>query len=77
MKSIIKGWWHVIVAVVAAVWLIFGWVQNVNAGLNRITTLEETSVRKDVLNATMLRIETELKQLNENWRRHYEESDHE
>jgi len=77
VRSIIKGWWHVISAVAVLVWLGFGWVQTVNASIDRVATLEETSVRKDVLNETMLRIEAELKQLNDNWKRHYEESPNE
>lgn len=82
MKQFIRNWWHILTAVAGVVWFstsgAVSWVQEVNASMRLTSKLEETSVRKDVLNQTMLRIETELRLLNENFERHYrEESPHE
>jgi hypothetical protein len=78
MKQFIKGWWHVTSAVAAGLWLVgaavFGWVGEVNASMRETLEIHENYVRKDVLNETMLRIEAELRQLNENFKRHNQES---
>ena len=77
MKQFIKGWWHVTSAVLAGLWLVStgvaGWVGEVEASMHDTKTLIETTVRKDVLNETLKRIEVELRTLNENFERHYQE----
>lgn len=81
MKQFIKGWWHVTSAIAAGAWLVgaavFGWVGEVNASMKATSYLEETTVRKDVLNETMLRIEAELRSLNKNFEQHMEGEIHE
>jgi hypothetical protein len=75
VKQFLKGWWHVTSAVVAGGWFlgaaVFGWVGDVNASMHTTRELVEISVRKDVLNETMKRIEVELRALNEKFDRAY------
>lgn len=80
MRNFIKGWWHVGSAILAGLWImstgVFGWVGDVNASIRTTTQLEETAVRKDVLNETMKRIEAELRTLNKNFETHMDEGKH-
>ena len=58
MKQFLKGWWHVVTAVVAGVWVlssaVLGWAAEV----------EETYVRKDVLTVELRAIRAELVGIN-------------
>jgi hypothetical protein len=71
IATFVKGWWHVLSALLVTIWLVFGWVAGVNEAMAAVTVLEETTVRKDVLNETMKRIEVQLELLNEKFDRHY------
>lgn len=72
VTNLIRGWWHVASAVGVCLWLILGWVQQVNASMDSVHTLERTTVRKDVQSEQLKRIEEQLQILNEHFEAHLE-----
>jgi hypothetical protein len=85
IRKAIRQWWHIGTALVAGSWIlgaaVFGWVDEVDAFMDagdRLTPAMADSVyvRKDVQSEQLRRIEQQLIDLNENFRRHLER-DHE